>query len=87
MDSSKPATPPPTRKRRRRLASVQNARTLLADTLRALEDGEMEPKRANAIFYGCSVFAGIFAAADVEARLGRIEAAIRERAAAERSLS
>lgn len=68
--------PPPTpRQRRRRLASLGNVRTGLADCIRALEDGTMDAGRARALIYGYSVLAGIIQGTELEARLVKLEAA------------
>lgn len=67
--------PPTPRQRRRRLASLGNVRTGLADCIRALEDGTMEAGRARALIYGYSVLAGIIQGTELEARLAKLEAA------------
>ena len=67
--------PPSPRQRRRRLASLGNVRTGLADCIRALEDGTMEAGKARALIYGYSVLAGIIQGTELEERLAKLEAA------------
>jgi hypothetical protein len=67
--------PPSPRQRRRRLASLGNVRTGLADCIRALEDGTMEASKARALIYGYSVLAGIIQGTELEERLAKLEAA------------
>jgi hypothetical protein len=70
-------TPSP-RSRRRRLASLRNVRSALADALWALETEQMEPGRARALIYGYSVLAGIIQGSDLEQRIEWLENAARE---------
>jgi hypothetical protein len=70
--------PPSPRQRRRRLASLGNVKTGLADCLRALEDGTMDPSKARALIYGYSVLAGIIQGTELEERLSKLEAAARQ---------
>ena len=75
-------TPPPSpRQRRRRLASLGNVKTGLADCIRALEDGTMEAGKARALIYGYSVLAGIIQGTELEARLAKLEAAAKNEGA------
>ncbi|WNG28417.1 hypothetical protein F0U62_33740 [Cystobacter fuscus] len=68
-------TPPTPRSRRRRLASLGNVKTGLADCIRALEDGSMDAGKARALIYGYSVLAGIIQGTELEERLAKLEAA------------
>ena len=67
------ATPPPQRIYRRRLANLRNVRCALADALRALEAGTMEPGKARVLIYGYSVLAGIIQGTDLEDRIAALE--------------
>jgi hypothetical protein len=64
--------PPPPR-RRRRLANLSNVKTGLADVIRQLEAGEVDPKRANALVYAYSALAGVMQGTDLEQRLAALE--------------
>lgn len=67
-------TPPVPRKRRRRLVTMYNVKTALADTLRALENDTMEPMKARTLIYGYSVMAGLIQEHDMEERVKALEA-------------
>lgn len=69
--------PPPPRVRRRRLASLGNVKTGLADCIRALEDGTLDAGKARALIYGYSVLAGIIQGTELEERLAKLEASAR----------
>ena len=70
-----PAQPPlpPPRLYRRRLANLRNVRCALADALRDLEAGTMEPGKARVLIYGYSVLAGIIQGTDLEDRIAALE--------------
>ena len=70
-----PAQPtlPPQRIYRRRLANLRNVRCALADALRDLEAGTMEPGKARVLIYGYSVLAGIIQGTDLEDRIAALE--------------
>jgi hypothetical protein len=70
-----PAQPPlpPPRAYRRRLANLRNVRCALADALRALEAGTLEPGKARVMIYGYSVLAGIIQGTDLEDRIATLE--------------
>lgn len=71
-----PLSPPVSRARpRRRLLTLQNCKTGLADVIRLLEAHELEPKRANALVYAYSVLAGLIESSDLERRMSALEAA------------
>jgi len=72
-----PASPPlpPPRLYRRRLANLRNFRCALADALRDLEAGTMEPGKARVLIYGYSVLAGIIQGTDLEDRIAALERA------------
>ena len=72
-----PAQPtlPPQRIYRRRLANLRNVRCALADALRNLEAGTMEPGKARVLIYGYSVLAGIIQGTDLEDRIAALERA------------
>ena len=72
-----PAQPPlpPPRIYRRRLANLRNVRCALADALRDLEAGTMEPGKARVMIYGYSVLAGIIQGTDLEDRIAALERA------------
>jgi hypothetical protein len=60
---------------RRRLANLRNVRCALADALRDLEAGTMEPGKARVMIYGYSVLAGIIQGTDLEDRIAALERA------------
>lgn len=68
--------------RKRRLKSIRNVRSLVADTLRAVEDAGRETKtigavdRARVLFHGSQVLATIIRDSDLEERLKRVELAM-----------
>jgi hypothetical protein len=66
---------PPPRMYRRRLANLRNVRCALADALRDLEAGTMEPGKARVMIYGYSVLAGIIQGTDLEDRIAALERA------------
>ena len=70
-----PAQPPlpPPRIYRRRLANLRNVRCALADALRSLEAGTLEPSKARVMIYGYSVLAGIIQGTDLEDRIAALE--------------
>jgi len=70
-----PAQPtlPPQRIYRRRLANLRNVRCALADALRDLEAGTMEPGKVRVLIYGYSVLAGIIQGTDLEDRIAVLE--------------
>ena len=67
-----PPLPPP-RIYRRRLSNLRNVRCALADALRALEAGTLEPGKARVLIYGYSVLAGIIQGTDLEDRIATLE--------------
>lgn len=67
------APPPVPRTYRRRLASLTNVRTALADVYRQLEGNELEPKKARTMVYALQVLAGIIQGTDLEERLAVLE--------------
>jgi hypothetical protein len=72
--SAQPTLPPP-RLYRRRLGNLRNVRCALADALRALEAGTLEPGKARVMIYGYSVLAGIIQGTDLENRIATLERA------------
>ncbi len=68
-----PPSPRVRRAYRRRLGNLKNVRCALADALRELEAGDVEPGRARALVYGYSVLAGIIQGTDLEARIAALE--------------
>ena len=66
---------PPPRIYRRRLANLRNVRCALADALRDLEAGTMEPGKARVMIYGYSVLAGIIQGTDLDDRIATLERA------------
>ena len=66
-------TLPPQPVYRRRLANLRNVRCALADALRALEAGTLEPAKARVMIYGYSVLAGIIQGTDLEDRIATLE--------------
>ncbi len=69
---------PVSKKRGRRLYSLQNIRTLLADVLRQVEaDAPEKPSdrvaRARVLIYGAQVMGELIRATDIEERLAALE--------------
>jgi hypothetical protein len=52
---------------------LRNVRCALADALRDLEAGTMEPGKARVLIYGYSVLAGIIQGTDLEDRIATLE--------------
>ena len=70
--------PPRPRASRRRLASLRNVRTALADALCSLEADRIEPAKARVLIYGYSVLAGIIQGTDLERRIEVLETALED---------
>ena len=70
-----PAVPVPNAKRayRRRLTTTKHVRTALADVVRTLEDGSLDPHRGRALIYGLATLAQIINGGLVEDRIGALE--------------
>lgn len=65
--------PPPVQKRGRRLGSLANVRTALADVVRKLESDQMDAGKARALIYGLSTLADAIRQSDLEARISALE--------------
>src|SRR5438132_11946957 len=59
--------------RRRRLKTMGNLRAMVAQTLRDLETGKMEPEKARAVCYGAQILGKLIEGEDLEKRLRELE--------------
>jgi hypothetical protein len=82
--------PRPPRRRGRRLKSIENLRSFVADVLRRVEAGvppgaPLDAARARVMLYGASILVSAITGSELEERIARIEAA--QTTAAERRLA
>ena len=75
VETGESARPLPPRRRGRRLGNIENVKSALADVVRKLESGDLEPKRSNALVYALSTLASIMQG-DLEERLAAVEATL-----------
>lgn len=73
-----PTSPPPPKRRGRRLRSVENVRAFVADVLRKVEasipeGAPLDPARARVMLYGASILASLVQGSDFEERLRELE--------------
>ena len=78
-ESTPAATDPPPRRRGRRLGSLHNVRSALADVVRRLEAGNIEVGVARAEVYALSTLGSLIVQTDVEQRLTQLEERLRGR--------
>lgn len=73
-----PTSPPPPKRRGRRLRSIENVRAFVADVLRKVEGSvpegaQLDVARARVMLYGASILASLVQGSDFEDRLRELE--------------
>ena len=82
-NGSSPPIPRRNDGRQRTLLTVTSIKHELADLIKKLRDGEIDPKKGNSLIYGLSKLADIIHESDFEQRLMRIERRVSGAAAEE----